>query len=105
MEKMSLTYQIKNMTDRLTALRNEIDSLDEALVDLLSRREKLVGEVLTYKKANGLPGRIPARVDAVIDNAASRAAAIGMNPELARTVWTAMVEWFVRHEERELGQG
>jgi hypothetical protein len=28
---------------------------------------------------------------------------VGMNPELARTVWTAMVEWFVQHEERELG--
>ena len=95
--------QIISMTDRLSELRRDIDSLDQTLVDLLSRREKLVGEVLIYKKANNLPGRIPARVNAVIDNAARRASDVGMNPDLARTVWTAMVEWFVRHEERELG--
>ena len=103
MEKVILARQINCMTDRLTDLRRDIDSLDRALVDLLSRREKLVGEVLIYKKANNLPGRIPARVNAVIDNAARRATDVGMNPDLARTVWTAMVEWFVRHEEKELG--
>jgi isochorismate pyruvate lyase len=104
MEKSVPASQVCFMTDRLTDLRRDIDSLDQALVDLLSRREKLVGEVLIYKKANNLPGRIPARVNAVIDNAERRASDVGMNPDLARTVWTAMVEWFVRHEEKELGQ-
>jgi isochorismate pyruvate lyase len=103
MEKTSLLLHIGSMTDRLSDLRRDIDKLDQALVDLLSHREKLVGEVLIYKKAHNLPGRIPARVDAVIDNAARRASDVGMNPDLARTVWTAMVEWFVRHEEKELG--
>ena len=103
MEKSVPASQVSSMTDRLTDLRRDIDSLDQALVDLLSRREKLVGEVLIYKKANNLPGRIPARVNAVIDNAERRASDVGMNPDLARTVWTAMVEWFVRHEEKELG--
>jgi isochorismate pyruvate lyase len=86
----------------LNELRHEIDALDRALIDLLAQRQKLVERVLVVKKAEHLPGRIPARVNTVIDNACQRATEIGMNPDLARTVWSAMVEWFVRHEERQL---
>jgi isochorismate pyruvate lyase len=93
------------MSDGLTSLRQQIDSLDTELVTLLAKRENLVNEVLVYKKAHNLPGRIPSRVDEVIENAVSRAESIGMNPDLARTIWIAMVEWFVNHEERELSRG
>lgn len=88
----------------LNDLRNEIDALDRALIELLAQREKLVERVLLVKKAENLPGRIQSRVDAVVNNACARATEIGMNPDLARTVWTAMVEWFVSHEEKRLAQ-
>jgi isochorismate pyruvate lyase len=90
------------MSDQLSDIRKQIDALDANLIDLLAKREKLVGEVLVCKKSKKLPGRIQSRVDEVINNAAARAELIGMNPDLARTVWAAMVEWFVQHEEREL---
>lgn len=89
-------------TAPLTDLRKQIDSLDRALIELLAQREKLVEQVLQVKKIENLPGRIPTRVELVINNACERAAEIGMNTDLARTVWTAMVEWFVRHEEKQL---
>ena len=92
------------MSDQLSILRKQIDALDANLITLLAKREKLVGEVLVYKKTKKLPGRIQSRVDEVINNAASQAKSVGMNPDLARTVWAAMVEWFVQHEERELAQ-
>jgi isochorismate pyruvate lyase len=88
----------------LNDLRNEIDALDRALIELLAQREKLVERVLLVKKAENLPGRIQSRVDTVVGNACARAAEIGMNPDLARTVWSAMVEWFVLHEEKRLAQ-
>ena len=94
--------QLSDMSDQLSALRNQIDALDGELINLLAKREKLVGEVLVYKKAQKLPARIQSRIDEVINNAGLRAETIGMNPDLARTVWAAMVEWFVQHEEGEL---
>jgi isochorismate pyruvate lyase len=98
------TCQILIMTNasQLTDLRNDIDAVDRALVELLAKREKLVERVLTIKKAENLPARIQTRVNEVVDNACARAAEIGMNPDLARTVWSAMVEWFVAHEEKQL---
>jgi isochorismate pyruvate lyase len=92
-------------TEKLSALRLKIDALDVELIEKLAQREKLVAEVLVLKKAAHLPARIPARIEAVIRNAAERAETVGMNPDLARTVWSAMVEWFVQHEEEELARG
>jgi isochorismate pyruvate lyase len=90
---------------RLSELRLKIDALDQELVKLLRARHALVEQVLVVKRANNLPGRIPARVDEVVNNAIARAEAVGLDPDLARVVWTAMVEWFVRHEERALAAG
>jgi isochorismate pyruvate lyase len=92
------------MSDRLSEIRLQIDTLDSELINLLARREKLVAEVLVFKKAEHIPARIQSRIDLVINNAGARAEAIGMNTDLARTVWAAMVEWFVQHEEAELGE-
>ena len=96
--------QLGNMTDTLSTLRSQIDALDGELVTLLAAREKLVAEVLEYKKVVKLPARIPDRIEAVINNAVDRATSLGANPDLVRTVWSAMVEWFVQHEERELAK-
>jgi isochorismate pyruvate lyase len=88
--------------EKLIELRRSIDVLDEELVHLLAKRQALVHEVLGHKKAAGLPGRIQSRVDQVIQNAVTRGAEAGLDPDLARVIWTAMVEWFVKHEEQEL---
>jgi isochorismate pyruvate lyase len=90
------------MTDTLTTLRLKIDELDAELMTLLAEREKLVAQVLVHKKAESIPARIQSRIDEVVENAAAKALTLGANPDLARTVWAAMVEWFVQHEEREL---
>jgi isochorismate pyruvate lyase len=88
--------------EKLIELRRGIDALDEDLIALLAKREKYVADVLVIKRIQNLPARIQPRIDVVINNAADRASEIGMNPDLARTVWSAMVEWFVQHEEKEL---
>lgn len=86
----------------LSRLRRSIDAVDLRLLDVLAEREKLVSQVLAIKQAQNLPARIPHRVAEVIDGMASEAARRGVDPDLARCVWTAMVEWFIAHEERNL---
>jgi isochorismate pyruvate lyase len=95
---------LTNMDHVLANLRQQIDALDGDLITLLAKRQQLVGQVLIIKKQHKLPGRIQTRVEEVIENAAARAVKIGMNPDLARTIWAAMVEWFVLHEEKELAK-
>ncbi len=70
------------MTDKLSQLRSQIDTLDGELMLLLAKREKLVSEVLAFKKQENLPGRIQDRIDEVINNAVARAKASGANPDL-----------------------
>jgi isochorismate pyruvate lyase len=83
-------------------LRQEIDVVDEKLIKLLAERQHLVEAIITVKHAEGIPARVPARVDYVIDRARVLARAHHLDPALAESLWTEMVEWFVAHEERAL---
>jgi len=58
--------------------------------------------IITVKHTEGIPARVPARVDYVIDRARVLARAHHLDPALAESIWTEMVEWFVAHEERTL---
>ena len=86
----------------ITELREEIDAVDEKLIKLLAERQRLVEAVIGVKQQNGIPARIPERVDYVIDRARVLARAHHLDPALAESIWTEMVEWFVAHEERTL---
>lgn len=83
-------------------LRGEIDVVDEKLIRLLAERQRLVEAVIAVKHRDGIPARIPERVDYVIDRARVLARAHHLDPALAESIWTEMVEWFVAHEERTL---
>ena len=86
----------------ITELRHKIDVVDEKLIKLLAERQRLVEAVIAVKHRDGMPARIPARVDYVIDRARVLARAHHLDPALAESIWTEMVEWFVSYEERTL---
>jgi isochorismate pyruvate lyase len=86
----------------IAELRDEIDAVDEKLVKLLAERQRLVEAIIGVKQQNGIPARVPERVDYVIDRARVLARAHHLDPALAESIWTEMVEWFVAHEERTL---
>jgi isochorismate pyruvate lyase len=86
----------------IAELRHEIDIVDEKLIKLLAERQRLVEGVIAVKHRDGIPARVPERVDYVIDRARVLARAHHLDPALAESLWTEMVEWFVAHEERTL---
>ena len=86
----------------IVGLRQEIDVVDEKLIKLLAERQRLVEAIIAVKHAEGIPARVPARVDYVIDRARVLARAHRLDPALAESLWIEMVEWFVAHEERAL---
>ena len=88
--------------EMLSSIRREIDAVDLELLAILAKRQALVERVLPIKLQEGLPARIPSRIDEVVNGAVSRAQQMGAHPDLVRTVWATMVEWFVRYEEEAL---
>ena len=62
----------------LTALRREIDSIDDELIRLFVKRMDVCAQVAEYKKANGLPILMSTREQEKLEDVARKA-----GPELA----------------------
>lgn len=86
----------------LAGLRADIDAIDAAMVDLLARRFAVVQAVVARKANAGIAARLDDRVEAVVAHVRHKAVAAGCPPDLAETVWRAMIEWIIGFEEKHL---
>ncbi len=84
----------------MAAVRARIDALDAALVDALAERQRCIEAAADIKGRIGWPARIPPRVDEVLARVAARADEKDLDPDLARSLWTAIIEWSIAYEER-----
>jgi len=91
--------------ETMTELRVEIDALDAALVALLVDRAGYIDRAITLKQREGLPARIEDRVAEVLSGVRERAAAGGLDPDLAEGLWRQLIEWSIAREERVLDRG
>ena len=74
------------MVAELTALRDQIDEVDKALLSLLAKRLELVAEVGEVKSQYGLPIYVPERESAMLASRREEAAALGVPPDLIEDV-------------------
>ena len=74
------------MVMELTALRDQIDEVDKALLDLLARRLHLVAEVGEVKSRHGLPIYVPEREASMLASRRKEAEALGVPPDLIEDV-------------------
>ena len=74
------------MVAELTALRDQIDEVDKALLSLLAKRLELVAEVGEVKSKYGLPIYVPEREAAMLASRREEAAALGVPPDLIEDV-------------------
>ncbi|WP_372839831.1 chorismate mutase [Phaeovulum sp.] len=98
---MKPTAQIASMAE----LRAVIDALDAELVAGLALRSRLIDRAAELKPAEGMPARIPERVDAVLANVRTEAIARGLDPALIEALWRLIVDWSIAREEVVLGKG
>ncbi len=92
---MKAPDQCRNMRQ----LRDEIDALDVALVDLLAKRAGYIDRAVTLKAQEGLPARTTDRVAEVLAYIKSLATARDLDPDLATSLWTTLIEWGISREE------
>lgn len=86
----------------LAPLRAEIDAVDAEIVRLLARRMEIVERVVAIKRRDGIAAALPDRVEDVLRRVRGEAAERGLPPELAETVWRALVDWIIAYEEAKL---
>lgn len=84
-------------------VREEIDRIDLALVDLIGERFSFVDRAWQLKQSPA-EARVPWRIQQVIDRVRARATEYGIPPALAEALWRQMIGWFIQYEEEKLQQ-
>jgi len=77
----------KDIIDPLQRLRDNIDTVDQQIVDLLDRRQQIVSEIVALKKAHRLPVYHPAREEDLISHRRSQGLAAGLNPDFLEDIF------------------
>jgi isochorismate pyruvate lyase len=85
----------------MSEVRDEIDRIDLALVDLIAERFGYVDRAWQLKTNPG-EAHVPWRIQQVIDKVKVRAGERGLPPELTEALWRQMIGWFVQYEEEKL---
>ncbi|SHE87639.1 chorismate mutase [Ruegeria intermedia] len=84
-------------------LRKQIDKLDRQLIELLVTRATYIDRASELKPGEGLPARIPERVEDVVQKVRSNSVDLGLDPDLAERLWRILIDWSIAREERVLG--
>ena len=87
----------------MTTLRAQIDDLDRALVRQLALRAAYIARAAELKPSEGLPARIPDRVEQVVANVRAHAGDLGLDPDLVDDLWRRLIDWSIAREELVLG--
>ncbi|HJO16056.1 MAG TPA: bifunctional chorismate mutase/prephenate dehydrogenase [Phycisphaerales bacterium] len=85
----------------LLALRNRLDDIDHAFLELLSERNRTVAEVAAVKRSTGVPIRDTNRETRLLDDRRSRASASGLDPEVIESLFR-LVLWASRNKQARL---
>ncbi len=86
------------MVAELTALRDQIDEVDQALLGLLAKRLELVAQVGEVKSRYGLPIYVPEREASMLASRRQEAEALGVSPDLIEDVLRRLMRESYTHE-------
>ena len=88
-------------TRPLAVLRAMIDAVDHEMLELLARRNALVGEIAAFKRANGVAIRDRTREREIIADRRERAQRVGLRPEVIESMLRLML-WASRDRQAAL---
>ena len=89
--------------EEMADVRKVIDALDDEIVALLAKRQRQIERAARVKPLLELPARVPDRVDEVIARVLGAARREGLSMQVALTLWTHVIEWSIRYEEKLMG--
>jgi chorismate mutase len=86
-------------TQTLDALREELDSIDQRLLDILRERLDCCARIGLYKKRNAVPMMQPHRFGIAQARAEAFAIEHGISPEFLRSLYDRIIEETCRIED------
>ena len=88
--------------EQLSAVRVAIDEVDDQIVSLIARRERLI-RIAGTLKGDQEAVRAPARVERVIDHVRTAAAKKDIDPDIVEKTYRTMIDAFVELELKVQG--
>ena len=79
-------------------LRHQIDKLDVKIIELLANRSEFIDRATELKKSNGMPARIPERIESVVSNARNAAEELDLDANLVEKIWRILIDWSIQRE-------
>ena len=86
------------LTESLTALRKQIDELDNELMTLLTKRMRVSREIATYKKEHNMAVVQTGRYSEILEKRGAQGQLCGMDAEFVKKIFEAIHEESVRQQ-------
>ena len=86
------------LTESLTALRKQIDELDNELMTLLTKRMHVSREIATYKKEHNMAVVQTGRYSEILEKRGAQGQLCGMDAEFVKKIFEAIHEESVRQQ-------
>ncbi|MGK4328530.1 chorismate mutase [Lonsdalea quercina] len=90
---------VQNPQGGLEPFRVQINTLDDAIINLIAQRIDICAQVAAYKRTHNIPMMQPSRVEAVKQRCAERAASHGLDPEFAIALYERIIDEACRLED------
>lgn len=85
----------------LDEVRTNIDRIDKELIRLISERSTFVNQAVQFKKTE-LEIEAPKRVEQVISKVRDLAKKESLDPDIAESIYRAMIKVFIQQEKSKL---
>ena len=84
--------------NNMDELRHQIDKLDVKIIELLANRSEFIDRATELKKSNGMPARIPERIETVVSNSRNAAEELALDADLVEKIWRILINWSIQRE-------
>ena len=84
--------------NNMDELLHQIDKLDVIIIELLANRSEFIDRATELKKSNGMPARIPERIETVVSNARNAAEDLDLDADLVEKIWRILINWSIQRE-------
>lgn len=89
-------------TENITALRKQIDEIDNSIIEMLAKRMRISREIGQYKKEHGMTILQTARYTEILDRRAAQGFHMGIAPECILKIFEAIHEESVNQQMKVL---
>ena len=91
-------------TENITALRKQIDEIDNNIIEVLAKRMRISREIGQYKKEHGMTILQTARYTEILDKRGAQGTLMGIDPECIKKIFEAIHEESVNQQMKVLNK-